>query len=1126
MLRDWLRGAFRSGLAAVGLALFIASPLFGQASTGKIQGRVTDAATGAPVAGAQVRVENTTLGNITNDQGFYFINEVPAGLQNVEASFIGYRAVLVQGERILAGQTTTMNFELEQTAVELEAITVEGERNPLVPRDQTATKAIVQGEAIDQLPLDNATSIVVLQPGVIQTNSGRTFRGGRTNEEAVLIDGVLTRQFGTGTSDNVDLPTNALEQVDVTVGAFSAEYGEAQGGVVNYVTRSGGSDFAGSLEYFTDQLGPSSWRTNFNRAEFTLGGPLFGNFSFFLAGTLQGQERNFTQEAPPRYVIDGYDNCTGGSKLEGFCASKGLSPEDVAVFTLPQGSATPGANDSLSLAAPRFIEYDNGRVQPFGSTQTDLFTGNLNWQLPRGSRVNFSYTRNRNQNFGRTFGGLNNFNPFDITGGHNVEQIFTLGAFFTLIQTANSQLALDLRASYGTDRSQFGNVEQSWYADNRDPFLGFAFSNVKFAAEDIYGSDPTITGFDWFDPSDELINAFRSNAIPRDSMTAFPQRTDLQTAQSYASPSVGGGENLRNNPYGWNTAYNFTGISDGTFWRKTSEDRIQLRGSIDWQIGRFNRLKLGGEYLNIDLRSNAIVLYDGQPLPEAAQPIKIGAFIQDRLDIGDLVLEGGIRWDYLDPDTEYPRVPGYTYNVPGNWTSGFVRYDEATQSYVPVGCDVDGGECLSNFIAADTKSEISPRLGASFPVTPTSTFRLSYGKFAQTPPFFTSGGFSTGLAGVSGRGTGILQNSNTDFLGGQNSNASFGRDVDMPTTRTFEFGYRQLVGQDFVIDVSAFNKKQRSALAFRKYNFDQPITGSPVGILVLTNSDFAEMNGFEVRLDKAFGNIFTANLSYSFVDARGTGADPFSYSGLILRATSGLETLTGEVTLPPEALLTLDQNRKHSIALTTSLNFPRDYQEGTFTGALMQDLGLFTILTVRSGLPFTKIQNEGALQTGPPSVAGLSGLLDSSISGLQTPWTFDFDLRLTKGFQFGGLNLQAFLDWRNPLNISNTNTVFLETATTVNELGRDRYLQNALRDSNLDGDTDFDEFDIVAESEDNDFNTFMLLRAEERFGNGDGVFSMDEQERAFGQRYDNAFGQDVRFERSDQSFRLGLRLAF
>ena len=268
MIRDWLRGAFRASLTTAGLTLLAVGPLFGQASTGKIQGRVTDAGTGAPIAGAQVLVDESTLGNLTNDQGFYFINEVPAGLQSVRAQFIGYRPFVIEGQRILAGQTTTLNFELEQTAVELEAITVEGERNPLVPRDQTSTKSIVQGEVIDQLPLDNASSIVVLQPGVIQTNRGVTIRGGRANEEAVFIDGVLIRSFGQAQANNVNLPTNALEQVDVNVGAFAAEFGEAQSGVVSYVTRSGGAQFTGSLEMMTDQV-TNSWRTNFNRAELT-----------------------------------------------------------------------------------------------------------------------------------------------------------------------------------------------------------------------------------------------------------------------------------------------------------------------------------------------------------------------------------------------------------------------------------------------------------------------------------------------------------------------------------------------------------------------------------------------------------------------------------------------------------------------------------------------------------------------------------------------------------------------------------------------------------------------------------------------------------------------------------------
>ena len=136
------------------------------------------------------------------------------------------------------------------------------------------------------------------------------------------------------------------------------------------------------------------------------------------------------------------------------------------------------------------------------------------------------------------------------------------------------------------------------------------------------------------------------------------------------------------------------------------------------------------------------------------------------------------------------------------------------------------------------------------------------------------------------------------------------------------------------------------------------------------SSGSTETNGFEIRLDKAFGNMFQTNLSYSFLEARGTGSDPSSYRQLILRSTSNLSSLTGIPTAPPEALLLLDQSRKHNIGWTTSTQFPRDYQEGTFAGALLQDVGFFTIVTLRSGLPFTKLVNDGNGQVGPPSLAG------------------------------------------------------------------------------------------------------------------------------------------------------------
>jgi len=350
----------------------------------------------------------------------------------------------------------------------------------------------------------------------------------------------------------------------------------------------------------------------------------------------------------------------------------------------------------------------------------------------------------------------------------------------------------------------------------------------------------------------------------------------------------------------------------------------------------------------------------------------------------------------------------------------------------------------------------------------------------------------------------------------------------MPSTRTFEFGYRQLIGQSLVIDVSAFNKKQRSALAARKLPFEDPNReGATTFLNVITNKDWTESNGFEAKLDKAFGNLSVNSLSYSFIDARGTGSDPFTYTSLILRGSSNISALTGLPENPPEVLLPLEQSRKHNISLTSSLHFPVDYMQGSTMGAIFRDFGVFAILRLRSGLPFTKLINSGNGQVGPPSVAGLNGTPQSSISNVQTNWTTSIDLRFTKGFQLGkGWNLQAFLDWRNPFNIANSNTAFLETAGIVNEQHKDAQLLTALSDTRLDGDALIRDFDIAVESPETEFNKYSLMRAEERWGDGNGVFTVEEQTIAFGQAYESAFGSNVRFKTSDQLFRLGLRIAF
>src|SRR5690606_38806318 len=72
-------------------ALLAGGPVAAQQTTGRIQGRVTDAQTGQPLVGASVIVVGTNYGNITNEEGYYFINNVPAGVHDIQAQFLGYR---------------------------------------------------------------------------------------------------------------------------------------------------------------------------------------------------------------------------------------------------------------------------------------------------------------------------------------------------------------------------------------------------------------------------------------------------------------------------------------------------------------------------------------------------------------------------------------------------------------------------------------------------------------------------------------------------------------------------------------------------------------------------------------------------------------------------------------------------------------------------------------------------------------------------------------------------------------------------------------------------------------------------------------------------------------------------
>ena len=270
------------------LLVFIFSNAFAQ-TTGKISGRVIDKETGEPLMGTNIVVEGTHMGCATDSRGEYFIINMHPGVYNIVASMIGYGAVKMEDIRVSVNSTSTLVFELSPAVIEGEAITVTAELFT-IKKDQTSSIRNISSDDIETLPVDDISQIVALQPGVV----GSHFRGGRSNEVAYMVDGVMVTEANHRENQMIEVNPGAVEDMEVITGVFNAEYGNAMSGIVNIVTKEGGNKLHGSASvnvgnYFTSHkniyAGIEDNEIGIQDYKFSLSGPvLTDNLNFIFDG--------------------------------------------------------------------------------------------------------------------------------------------------------------------------------------------------------------------------------------------------------------------------------------------------------------------------------------------------------------------------------------------------------------------------------------------------------------------------------------------------------------------------------------------------------------------------------------------------------------------------------------------------------------------------------------------------------------------------------------------------------------------------------------------------------------------------------------------------------------------------
>ncbi len=224
---------------------------------GALRGIVQDAR-GAPIPGATVVVsrpgqKEPGRGTVTDRSGLFQLAALPPGQDyEISAVFPGFSKVVVSPVEVDGGHTATIRIVLPVAATVGEHVQVRANAQA-VDTQSTTTETRFTAEFIESLPIIGRSyqDILSLSPGVTDVNGtgNPNIHGARDTDVRTTVDGVSTVDPLTGQVGQ-QLNIESIDAIEIKTSGATAEYGRAQGGFVNIVTKSGGNEFAGTFKLF------------------------------------------------------------------------------------------------------------------------------------------------------------------------------------------------------------------------------------------------------------------------------------------------------------------------------------------------------------------------------------------------------------------------------------------------------------------------------------------------------------------------------------------------------------------------------------------------------------------------------------------------------------------------------------------------------------------------------------------------------------------------------------------------------------------------------------------------------------------------------------------------------------
>jgi len=942
-------------------------------TTGKIAGRITDSATGqALIAANVILIERMADGRMlplsaalqqgaaSDLSGEYYIINIPPGMYSVKFSYMGYQSIIVPDVRVSSDLTTRIDRELSSTIIEAgEAVVVTGERRE-IQKDLTSSQVSIGADQIDEMPVRSVRDLLSLQAGVTLDASGNLhIRGGRSTEITYMVDGVqildpLNRSSG------ISIDDQSIDELKTITGTFNAEYGQALSGVVNIVTKQGSDQFKLNLTGYC-----GDYYSRDADVYYVMDNPEWANAVVRYA---TGADDNLNYEFPN----------SEGLPDAGYIAEKSYLTRK---SYLSNFNPLQAKDAQLNVSGP--VPFTNARLTYYTSGRYNYNPGYIygaRYFMPWGFQSPVSDTLNTFQAVDNRLVAMRSYEGYSTNSKLN----------YRLTNAINLSYGL----YYNHDSGQYGYTHNYKYVpDAQRQYTTDALTHI-------FSLKHSLSPRTFYDFKVSLYNKDHANYRYKDPEDYRYMPTESSDFELY----VFGYENQEDISM-WSNSYDFRywgnpvsyGITDVKFqsYKLDMTSQLTKRHLMKWG-GNVTRHELFYDQFEIQFSSNDYRPYvpgDNSPyhVKYKASPREMAAYVQDKIEFEELIINFGVRFDYFDSggriltDPKDPQI----YD-PFKLEHIYKNYSQTTPDSDLVDYSVAEREEFW-YANASSKYQVSPRFGLSFPITERGVIHFSYGHFFQNPEFRF-----------------LYDNPNFWIEGAGAENLVGNADLNAERTVMYELGLQQQLRQNIYLHITGFYRDIRDWIG----------TGTPIdtyrGITYYRyeNKDHAAVKGITLSGKANFGHLML-NLDYTYMTAQGTSSDPKdAYND------------SQADRAPRLTFINLNWDQRHSISAV--LNYTVKQWSLTMTGS------------ANSGFPYTPEFARG-------EVSGSGTFIGLTENSARKPWTSNVDLRISRTINIGTTRVSAFLNIRNLFDRRNANNVYSDTGladyTMQGITQKDRFLE-------------------------------------------------------------------------------------